>query len=165
MTHKSCLTCAYNTRGKKELDEVYSDTRWCGYTAKCQRQMWTVGYEISPDTNILEDAHNQGYNEYGNVGYLEKSIEELKQEYPDDFGRTKVPLSGGKWRDLAKHKCRHYYPEKERGTMSREKCWEEHQQRKERIRFFITTCLSIIVAVAVVLTAIFHLIELLGGNK
>ena len=162
MTHKSCLTCAYNAGGKKKLDEVYSDTRWCGYTAKCQRQMWKVEYQISPNTNILEDPHNQGPDEYGDFEYIKKSIDELKQEFPEDFDLTKVHLSDGKWHDLAKYKCHHYYPERKRGTMSREKCWEEHQQRKERIRFVITTGLSIIVAVAVVLTAIFHLIELLG---
>ena len=142
MTHKSCLTCAYNTRGKKELDEVYSDTRWCGYTAKCQRQIWTVGYEISPDTNILEDAHNRGWDGSHQAGYLEKSIEKLKQEFPEDFDLTKVPLSDRKWHDLAKYKCRHYYPEKKRGAMSRKKCWEEHQQRKQDLRFWIPILVS-----------------------
>ena len=142
MTRKSCITCAYNAGGKKELYEVYSDKRWCGYTAECQRQMWTV--------------------EYTGGWYREEPIDELAKIYPENFGLTKIPILGHKWHDLAKYKCRHYYPERKRGTMSREKCWEEHQQRKERIRFIITTGLSIIVAVAVVLTAIFHLIELLG---
>ena len=122
MTHKSCLTCAYNAGGKKELDEVYSDKIWCGYTAKCQRQMWITQYE--------------------GAGYLVKSIDELKQEFPEDFGLTKVPLSEGQWCDLAKYKCHHYYPEKERGTMTREKCWEDHQQRKQDLRFWVPILIS-----------------------
>ena len=162
MTHKSCITCAYNAYGEKFLGEIYPDTIWRGYIAECQRQIWTVGYQISPGTNILKDAHNHVPDKCGNVKDIKKSIDELKQIFPEDFDLTKVPLSDGKWHDLAKYKCRHYYPERKRGTMSREKCWEEHQQRKERVRFVVTTSLSIIVTVAVVLTAIFHLIELLG---
>ena len=142
MTRKSCITCAYNAYGEKFLGEIYPDTIWRGYIAECQRQIWTVGYQISPDTNILEDAYNRGPDEYSNAGYIKKSIDELKQEFPEDFGLTKVPLSDRKWHDLAKYKCRHYYPEKKRGAMSREKCWEEHQQRKQDLRFWIPILVS-----------------------
>lgn len=47
--------------------------------------------------------------------------------------------------------------------------WEEQQQRnqdcKDRRKFIITTTLSLIVAVAVVATAILHLIELMNNNQ
>jgi hypothetical protein len=42
-----------------------------------------------------------------------------------------VPLSDRQWHDLAKFKCRYYFPEKKRGAMARGKCWDEQQRTKK----------------------------------
>ena len=67
-------------------------------------------------------------------------------------------MSNGDWLELSTYKCKDYLPQDQVNSRTREKCWEEQKQaareKKDRIRFCITTVIGVITALAVVVTAI-----------
>ena len=156
MNKKCCLNCAYFSAQHVNLDDLIS-AAWIGHFANCRQEKWTLG------------SFSRFARRDGSGGYIRLDIHQIEEIIGDRVNLPQIPQAYDEWLDLSKHHCRDFFPEVSRGSMTMDKCWQEHQRQrqeaKDRYRFWIITGLSAATTAAVIASAIFHWLEWMGGEK
>ena len=145
---KSCLNCVYLQLKKHPHKEYAGDYIWYGQSASCHHDIWKRGFSEM----LSELFYHVDIEEYARLpdgSYCEAPLSprKLKGLLREDYGLTRIPLAESEdgFIELAKFKCRRFYPKKKRNQRTLEACWKDQQAYAEQMKFWVPVSISLLI--------------------